>query len=194
MISSREQLGDDEGLAKAVIGVIWGPTPRSQVTISEINNFYYSNVCILREEELIVETHQDVVDIVRFVLDRKYASINAVEDDLRTSPPPWLGSSDEAPAAAVRLAVQLAFMVEAKSISDKNEALEQSVPALFPDCTATKGHGRLDFHFSKLTLRQAGFKFLLTSSLVDHLLLDQETRTITLFAYPLNRHFGAWLL
>ena len=183
IIARREQLEDDEGLAKAVIGAIWGPAPRSRFIISKIHNFYYSNICILREEELIVKTHQDVVDIVRFVLDRKYASINGVEDDLRTSPPPWLGSSDEAPTAAVRLALQLAFMVEPKLISDKNRAIEQSVPALFPDCTATKGYGRLDFHFNKLSLCQVGFKFLLTSSLADHLLLDQETLTIRLFAY-----------
>src|SRR2546423_13827744 len=69
-ISSREQL-DDEGLARALIGAIWGPVPKSWVTISEMLDFYYSQICILRGEELAVKTHRDIVDVVNYVLDTK---------------------------------------------------------------------------------------------------------------------------
>ena len=181
-ISSREQL-DDEGLARALIGAIWGPVPKSWVTISEMLDFYYSQICILRGEELAVKTHRDIVDVVNYVLDKKYASIKAIEDDLRTSPPLWLGPSDKAPTAAVGLALQLAFMIKPKALVGKNEAIEQLVPALFPRKTEIKAHGSLDFHFNALSLNQVGFTILKTSSLSDHLSLDQQSRTIRLFAH-----------
>jgi hypothetical protein len=181
-ISGREQL-EDEGLARALIGAIWGPAPKSSVTISEMLDFYYSQICILRGEELAVKTHRDVVDIVTYVLDKKDASIKTIEDELRTSPPLWLGPSDEAPTAAVSLALQLAFMIKPKALIGKNEAIKQLVPALFPENTAIEAKGSLDFHFNVLSLNQIGFKILKTSSLSDHLSLDQQSRTIRLFAH-----------
>jgi hypothetical protein len=181
-ISSREQL-EDEGLAKALIGAIWGLAPKSLVTISEMLDFYYSQICVLRGEEFAVKTHRDVVDIVTYVLEKKDASIKTIEDELRTSPPLWLGPSDEAPKAAVGLALQLAFMIKPKALIDKNEAIKQLVPALFPEKTTIEAHGSLDFHFNALSLNQVGFKILKTSSLSDHLSLDQQSRTIRLFAH-----------
>lgn len=181
-ISGREQL-DDEGLAKALIGAIWGLAPKSLVTISEMLDFYYSQICIVRGEELVVKTHQDVVNIVTYVLEKKDASIKTIEEELRTSPPLWLGPSDEAPTAAVGLALQLAFMIKPKALIGKNGAVEQSVPALFPKNTAVEAKGSLDFHFNALSLNQVGFKILKTSSLSDHLSLDQQSRTIRLFAH-----------
>jgi hypothetical protein len=163
--------------------MIWGLAPKSWATISEMLDFYHSQVFVLRGEELAVETHQDVVDIVTYVLERKDASVKAIEDELRTSPPLWLGPSDDAPTTAVGFAFQLAFMIKPKAISDKSEPIEQSVPAVFPENTASEAHGSLDFHFNSLSLSQVGFKILKTSSLSDHLSLDHQTRTIRLFAH-----------
>jgi hypothetical protein len=181
-ISDREQLRD-EGLARALIGAIWGLAPTSWVTVSELADFYYSQVCILRGEEFILRTHRDVVDIVTFVLKNQDSSIKTLEDELRITPPLWLGASDEAPTAAVGLALRLAFMVKPTAISNKDAAIKQSVPALFPYDTATETHGKLDYHFNKLSLKSAGFKILTTSSLSDHLSFDQENRTVRLFAH-----------
>jgi hypothetical protein len=173
----------DEGLARALIGGIWGFPPGPPVDTSELLEFYVSQIIPLRGDEPAVRTNQHVVNLVNFVRDRLCKPLNEVEAELKAQRPAWLGPSSKAPMAAINLAIRLAFMVKARRLPDKDQAIETTLKGLFPQSTASDSGQCLDHHFNELSLRKVGFKIVRTSYLSEHLSLDQPSRTIRLFAH-----------
>src|SRR5437764_12043226 len=164
----------DEGLAGALIGGLWGPAPEPLAASSELLEFYVSQITILRGDEPAVRTNQHVIELVKFVRDKCSESFNAVEAELKVKQPEWLGPSSRAPAAAVNLALRLAFMIKPKPISDKKQAIITAVRKLFPESTAPDCGERFEYHFDQQSLQKVGFNIIRTSYLSEHLSLDQE--------------------
>jgi hypothetical protein len=174
----------EEGLARALIGGLWGFSPAGPaVAFSDLLEFYISQIAILRGDEPAIRSNQHVVDLVNFVRDRRSESLNAGEAELELNRPPWLGPSSKAPKAAINLAIRLAFMVNPKHLPDRNQAIETAVKGLFQRGIASDSGERIDHHFNERSLRKVGFKVVRTSYLSEHLSLDQPNRIIRLFAH-----------
>lgn len=173
----------DAGLARALIGGIWGWPPGPPVAASKLLEFYVSQIIPLRGDEPAVRTNQHVVELVNFVRKRSGKPLNEVEAELKAKGPPWLGPSPRAPMAAINLAIRLVFMVKARRIPDKDQAIGSSVKSLFPPSTAPDSGQSLDHHLNEGSLRKVGFKIIETSYLSEHLSLDQPNRIVRIFAH-----------
>ena len=175
--SGARRCQTNEGQAKMLIGGIWGFAPKPPLATSKLLEFCQSQITLLRPNELVIRSDQDVVDIVNFVRDRRSESQDATEAELKLNPPAWLGPSTKAP---LDLAVRLAFLVKPEQIADK-EAIGPAVQALFPQSPALKSGERIHHHFNESSLRKVGFNVLRTSYLSEHLLLDLPKKTVWLF-------------
>jgi hypothetical protein len=166
-----------EGQEEKLIGQIWGIAILPPVANSKLLEFYKSLLTLIRPDELVVRSVQDVVNVVNFVRDNPTKSLNALEAELENVPPEWLGPSTK---ASLELAIKLAFLVRPEQIS-ATEAIGSAVQALFPRRPASKSKERIDHHFNALYLRKVGFKVMRTSYLSEHLLLDLPNKTIWVF-------------
>ena len=183
-------------LANALVQGLWGLPPGSDFAYSGLLHFYFAQVTLIDSRELVVKSHQDVIDIVAFVQARLERSMTAIREELAQVKPSWLGQAFTGSVAAVELAFRLWLMV-APDLSDyEDKPIGDSVSRLFPQSGPLPGHEKVDCDIDARSMQQlAGIRIVKTNTLSDHLLYDKRSRILSVFAHKeiLRNQQGAQL-
>lgn len=182
-----ESLDDNQPHALALEGAlfraIWELEIPARTTISPLTKFYLATISIVDQHDLIIKEHRDVVNIVNFVRQRKNKKRSEIAQDITTTQPRWLGSTNtSASHDAINLAIRLWLLVDPASVQEDDTNIIDQVAQTFPQATSSVDLKNFEPHFDAEFLKKvAGITILGTSSLTEHLTYDKRRKVLMLF-------------
>ena len=176
---------DERTLAAVLTENLWGAQGGlSAKDCSAFLNHYFAQLSLVDFYDLTIETHRDVVDLVTFVRDRKSSTLRVLKDSLNQVRPRWLGATPMAAVAAVELAVHIWLMIEMDDWGE-DETLVEFISGTFPTTMSTPSYEKLPTSFNAYSLdRVGGIAIEWTSSLADHLKLNEDSSHLSVYQQP----------
>jgi len=172
----------EEALKDALVSALWGTVSVGKLQDSEAFLEYYFDQCSLIDtQDLTINIHQDIVNIVSFVRDHGTLSRNVLIRKVQQDRPAWLGSTSDSAEKALEFAVRLWLMVETDGWT-VTQSLKEFILHNFPSSSQAVNVPPFPLTFNAYNLeRIGGFKIVWTSCIQDHLSLDQTYTEISVF-------------